>query len=364
MYCEPPPRFLLAVTLLLALGLPACGKKGDPLPPVRLVPATTTGLGVAQRGREILIAVPYPTATAAGTALPALEELSLWSMSLSPPAAPAGVPPPPVTPPDPRQFGALAQMVDRLDAAGIGSSVQGHHILLRRTMPAPPVDGGRQVLVFGIKTRATGGEDSAFSNLGLLEVQPSPPAPRGLEAKGEADGVRVQWEAPVGASPVLGFHLYRRDATAKVYGAPLATLTTEREYLDRGAPLGSRLIYTVTTVAAREPVVVESGVEAEIEVDHRDRYPPPSPRGMVALGEEGRVRLLWDPVTASDLAGYVVYRRDPGSEDFRRIAGPITGAEFGESGLVAGETYLYRVTAVDRPGNESEPSGAAAGRIR
>jgi hypothetical protein len=364
MYCEAPRRLLLAATVFAVLGLPACGKKGDPLPPVRLVPATTTGLTVAHRGREILIAVPYPTATAAGTPLPALEELSLWSLTLQPPAGPAGVPPPPVAAPDARQFSAQAQVLDRLDAPGIGSSVQGDRILLRRTMPAPPADGSRRVLVFAVKTRATGGEDSAFSNLGLVEVQPPPPAPRGLQAEGEADGVRVKWEAPAGGGAVAGFHLYRRESTSKVYGTPLATLTTEREYLDRGAPLGSRLIYTVTTVAAREPVVVESGVEAEIEVVHRDRYPPPSPRGMVALGEEGRVRLLWDPVTAPDLAGYVVYRRDPGSEDFRRIAGPVTATEFGESDLAAGETYLYRVTAVDRAGNESEPSGAAAGRIR
>lgn len=368
MSCDRTLRVLAGVALVSAtLVLPACGKKGDPLPPIRLVPATTSNLTVAQRGREIVLSFSYPNATAAGTPLPGLDGLSLWQMTLQPPPGPAGVPPPKVAPPDPRQFNVQAQRIEQLDAAGVGTAVVGDRIVLRRPMPAPPAEGGREALVLAVKTRAQGGEDSAFSNLVVVEVQAAPPAPKGLVADGEADGVRVRWDAPVvleGSAAAMGFNLYRRDATAKVYGAPLATLTTEREYLDRGAPLGSRLIYTVTTVAAREPVSVESAIEAEIEVDHRDRYPPPGPRGLVALAEEGRVRLIWDPVTAPDLAGYLVYRRDPGSEEFVKIAGPLDKTEFEETGLVAGESYVYRVSAVDRAGNESEPSGPASGRIR
>jgi|CXWL01.1.fsa_nt_gi hypothetical protein len=366
MCCESPSRVLVGALLLAALTLPACGKKGDPLPPERLVPATTTHLTVAQRGREIVIAFPYPNATAAGTALPGLEQISLWQLSLSPPPGPAGVAAPPVAPPDLRLFNVQAVAIERLDAAGIGSSVQGDRIVLRRNLPAPPDDGNRQVLVLAIKTRAQGGEESAFSNLGLIEVLAPPPAPRGLAAEGEAEGVRVSWDVPgaPGEASWVGFNLYRREATSKVYGAPIATLTTEREFLDRGAPLGSQLIYAVTTVAARQPIQIESGIEAEKEVHHRDLYPPPGPRGLVALAETGRVRLIWDPVSATDLAGYLVYRRDPGSEDFVKIAGPVEKPEFEQTDLPAGETFVYRVTAVDRAGNESEPSGPAAGRVR
>lgn len=366
MYCESSPRVLCGALLIAAVTLSACGKKGDPLPPVRLVPATTTQLTVAQRGREIVVAFPYPNSTAAGTALPGIDQVSLWQMTLTPPLGPAGVPPPKVAPPDPRLFTAAAQAVLRLDPAGIGIAVQGDRLVLRRPMPAPPADGSRQVLVLAIKTLALGGEESAFSNLGVVEVLAPPPAPRGFAADGEADGVRLRWDVPAapGEASWVGFNLYRREATAKIYGAPIATLTSEREYLDRGAPLGSRLIYTVTTVATREPMMIESGIEAEIEVDHRDRYAPPGPKGLVALAEAGRVRLIWDPVTAPDLAGYLVYRRDPGSEEFRKIAGPIEKAEFEQTDLSAGEAYIYRVSAVDRAGNESEPSGPAAGRVR
>ena len=59
--------------LLLVSFLPACGKKGDPLPPLRPTPAAITGLRVAQRGDRIEITLTAPRAGADGARLPVLD---------------------------------------------------------------------------------------------------------------------------------------------------------------------------------------------------------------------------------------------------------------------------------------------------
>ena len=61
-----------AAFLLLAL-LPACGKKGDPLPPLRPTPAAVSGLRVAQRGEQVEITFTAPRASTDGARLPVLE---------------------------------------------------------------------------------------------------------------------------------------------------------------------------------------------------------------------------------------------------------------------------------------------------
>jgi fibronectin type 3 domain-containing protein len=111
--------------------------------------------------------------------------------------------------------------------------------------------------------------------------------------------------------------------------------------------------------------VVESGLAEEVEVDYRDRFAPPVPKGLLALAEEGRVRLVWEVSPAPDVAGYRVFRRGPDTQEFRPVTEELlTATELVDRDLAPGATYSYRVTAVDRLGNESEPSPAAMATAR
>ena len=65
-------RVALVVTTLLAAAL-ACGKKGDPRPPLRPTPGTITGLRLAQRGDKVEIHFTAPRASTDGARLPVLE---------------------------------------------------------------------------------------------------------------------------------------------------------------------------------------------------------------------------------------------------------------------------------------------------
>src|SRR5262245_53850873 len=67
------------------------------------------------------------------------------------------------------------------------------------------------------------------------------------------------------------------------------------------------------------------------------------------------VGLTWDPNSEPDLAGYKLYRREAGgSTDWTLDVGLATSAQ--ATGLIAGRTYCFVVTASNTSGLESDPS--------
>ncbi len=99
---------------------------------------------------------------------------------------------------------------------------------------------------------------------------------------------------------------------------------------------------------------------AEILVDTKDVFPPVAPAGLAAVAapDEGAIDLSWAPNTETDLAGYAVYRSEPGGEPARiSPAGkPIDSPAFRDTTARPGRQYIYSVTAIDRNGNESPRS--------
>lgn len=82
-----------------------------------------------------------------------------------------------------------------------------------------------------------------------------------------------------------------------------------------------------------------------------DTTPPAAPRVLTATIENGRdARLDWNDSTEPDLVGYHVYRAGQ-----RISTTPVPASTFLDVSLPEGE-HVYRVTAVDQAGLESEPS--------
>ncbi|MFD0316336.1 fibronectin type III domain-containing protein [Streptomyces flavalbus] len=88
--------------------------------------------------------------------------------------------------------------------------------------------------------------------------------------------------------------------------------------------------------------------------------PVTSPLSLIvwpAAGDEGN-RLAWDGTEVDATGGYRLYRYDPATERYERIAevGPGSYLYF-DTGVPRGTTSYYWVTAVDADGNESAPAG-------
>ncbi len=359
---------LVAVALVLTLS--GCGKKGDPMPPLRDVPLRSNDLSVFQQGRLLVLETSYPAVTISGMPLGGIDGLELLEL-VKPAPGGAGETEAGEAQVDEAEAGAdeadakvdiptiqateleaggevrLALRGVELEAALIGDRIQ-IRLPLAEELPAEPA-----IHYFGVRT-LKGDETSDYSNLvGVIPVEP-PPAPANLRADARPRSVELTWES---AAQVEGFDVFRRQARDRAYGKPVKRLAGDQlSWRDTAVEYGQRYIYTVRAIAKLDPLIW-SAEAGEREVDYDDRFSPPLPKNFVALGERSRVRLRWEASKADDVAGYVIYRREPRRDEFRRLNDDlVTGAEFLDRGLVSGFSYDYRIQAIDQKGNESEPS--------
>jgi hypothetical protein len=366
---------MTAVLLAAALG---CGKQGPPLPPLRAVPTPTKDLAVEQQGPRLRMTLSYPQVTPAGTALQGISAVEIFSTSRPAPDGKAG-------PIDPRDFNGVAKPVQKITGADLAAATSGSQIEISLPLPpttitppaptgpapkptptAPPATATPQPVplasYYAVRTYGKEGNKSDLSNIAAVVPKPPPAAPEHVTVTPRADGILVEWSPVPGAA--AGYNVYRRAAQERSNGRPVHTSgAQEKSWLDKTARFGQSYIYSVTALGQQQPVI-ESGIGSEHEVHYIDRFAPPPPTELVALAEAGRVRLVWRPSEADDLAGYIVYRRAGETGPFQRITQqPVVPAELIDTSVARGQTYTYRVTAIDQAGNESAPGGEVRANV-
>lgn len=361
--CSDPGRrlatklFRLApVALLLALpALTACGRQGDPQPPLRAVPAPTRDLSVLQQGGRLLLSFSYPKTTPAGTALEGISAVEVLE-AVRPPTPEGNAP---VL--DARQFETAAKERQKISGTDLSSYIYGDRIVIDLPLPELKPDTRAEAQYFAVRTFGKDGDRSDLSNVASVVPKTPPSAPERVNATARTDGILVEWTPVANTS---GYNVYRRDAQEKTYGRALFTAgAAETSWLDTTARFGKSYIYTVTALAQAQPVV-ESSIGSEREVRYQDRFPPPPPGELVALAETGQIRVVWRSSDAADLAGYLVYRRGPTGEFVQVTPAPIQATEYADTAVAPGQAYTYRVTSVDQTGNESEPGGEVRATVQ
>lgn len=109
--------------------------------------------------------------------------------------------------------------------------------------------------------------------------------------------------------------------------------------------------------AYRVRSIVEFGAESAdsetLVVRPTDVFPPATPEGFAASVEGSVIRLFWLPNQELDLAGYHLYRARNGGALERLTEAPTEKTVFVDENVEVGGRYAYRLTAVDRAGNES-----------
>jgi hypothetical protein len=74
---QRPMRPINRLLLVLVTALVACGKQGDPKPPVPVIPRPTTDLVVTQRGAKMILSWSYPSLSTAGKSLGEIRRLNV-----------------------------------------------------------------------------------------------------------------------------------------------------------------------------------------------------------------------------------------------------------------------------------------------
>jgi fibronectin type 3 domain-containing protein len=92
-----------------------------------------------------------------------------------------------------------------------------------------------------------------------------------------------------------------------------------------------------------------------------DTTAPNAPSNLEGIPGDQKVGLNWDPVGATDLTEYRVYRSTSTSVDNLSEDGRVStssNTSFTDTRLTNGTSYYYVVTAVDDAGNESGASSS------
>jgi hypothetical protein len=342
----------------LLLLLPACGKRGDPLPPLRRTPPALAVFRLAQRGDQLEIRLTAPRASVEGARMP---ELSVETVRLD-------------------GDGDVEKQGRRTKR----KVTPGQEVVLREPLPAPGT-------IVHVAARAlVGKEASPRSGPLVLRVEKEIAAPTDLAATLVPEGIALIWKGdkpapiaplpspspspslarpalPPGASPPPtpppfpgGFWVYRRAGTA-TEGTPLtAQPSGDWKLTDTTASLGTRWCYTVRAVAALEPLV-ESAPSDEACVEAKDVFPPAPPSGLSAVATDDGIELTWSPSPEGDLAGYRVWRSTGAGEPERLVELKGTERQYVDKSAARGTPYRYTVTAFDQAGNESARSAPADG---
>ena len=377
----------------LAILLPvlACGKKGDPEPPLPRGPNAVSNLTVDQEGDDAVLTFAFPDRLMNGAPLTDLSSIEVYRIVNPPPGLTTPRPAGPASSASSGQssttvtnlpgaaerrvatnvrvaeeaFYASARKVATLSLSAIAESTRGASVVYRDPLsPLLAKEGKPAPLAYAVISVRGGGERSPLSNIVGLTPDIAPEAPTLLPALPEEGRVCLEWLAPetdVLGRPVEidGYEVYRRILPEDEYASPLNPKPVKgTSYVDFSAPYGAPLVYTVRAILAKNPKV--EGLPAEeLAFSFRDIYPPPPPSRLDALSEAARVRLVWTPVDAGDLAGYLVFRAEGDGASVRLTKEPVTDPFFTDEAAAQGKRYRYTVRAVDRAGNASAPSPEA-----
>jgi hypothetical protein len=374
---------------VLVVSALACGKKGDPQPPLPRGPRAVSDLAVEQEGDDAVLTFAFPDRLLTGAPLTDLESIEVYrvikpSPSLTEPRRAGAAPSSPVSSGGAVQlpgeaarreatnvrlaeeaFYRDAQRVAVLSLPAIAERTRGASVVYRDPLSALWSQGsGSEPAAYAVIAVRRNGERSPVSNIVTLTPAVPPGPPVLVQAIPEEGRVCLEWVAPetdVLGQPasIGGYHVYRRALSEEEYGQPLdARPVVGTTFVDPSAPYGVPLVYTVRAVLQGNPKV--EGLPAEeLPILLADVFPPPAPSRLDALSEGNLVRLLWDPVNAPDLAGYLVFRAEEGGAPVLQTKDPVVDPFYTDESAVFGKRYRYTVRSVDRAGNPSAPSPEA-----
>jgi len=158
------PAFRLVGLACAGLTVFGCGKKGDPLPPLRKTPRPATELRLAQRGSSIEASFLAPRMTVDGERLPVMEIELLRT----------------------DQDGSFSDVAEKR----VIRAAPGERLRELDSLPPPET-----VVRYAVRARVKKNASTLSSVVSLMTRDP-PPAPEGFVEELQPEGVRLEWVQP------------------------------------------------------------------------------------------------------------------------------------------------------------------------
>ena len=354
-------RALLVCALALVTG---CAAPNDPIPRRRVVPAPVPDLAVRQAGGSVVLAFTIPRRSTGREPLPETPGIEIYRAPIGPGDIPGAKTP--------------WQLAYYVPPEQVGAYLRGDRVEFSDPLnPEQLSRPGGSRLAYMVRTTAPKRAASTDSNYTVVQVYPAPPAPDGVQASATEAGILVTWagvaEPAVADSSIAGYRVYRAapgaapdqggPAVPRAVAEPLQgpdEFVRETEFLDRQVEPGEAYVYTVRSFARFGTELVSSADSLPATVAMHDTFPPGPPQGLrgtvipATPADPEYVELSWAISPESDVTGYQVYRSERPDVPGERVnSAPVQTPAFRDFSAPAGRVYFYRVSAMDREGNQS-----------
>ena len=368
-----PFRIIFSFLFSIFVSVSGCGAPGDPIPPSPLVPVAISDLATRQAGDGVELVFSLPPKSVSGEKLTALPAVEIVRGSLKPNGAP-----------DSKSF----RVVYTIPGALVANYIASGHV--RFTDPISPAEAKEHpgtTYAYVVRTRLSKKRASADSNVVTARLFPVPEPIPSVKSEVTQTAVNLSWPVPTqtsGGDPLAttpGYRVYRgeiephtpapasKDLSTIHWISRLALLgpSTTGSYSDTQFEFGKTYVYVVRSVISSDGNEIESDNSEPVTVAPLDTFPPAAPQDVVAAVLPGEasstfvVDLSWSINLETDFAGYRVYRSEQEGARGQLVTPDLLPTPaFRDSSIAPGHRYWYTVTALDRTGNESAPSGSVA----
>jgi hypothetical protein len=190
----------------------------------------------------------------------------------------------------------------------------------------------------------------------------APPAPGNLHIESESSVIRLTWDAV--AAPLAGYVVERRSAADAPWSRLNGEVTPEPRFDDHLIPSQtSQLSYRVIAIGFDNQEGRPSG---PVEVTLPDRQPPSVPHILDVSGMAGKVTLTFAPgLPVEDTKQFLVVRGGSQDDPGLVIGDPLPASTstYEDTHVLPGNSYWYRIVAVDAAGNRSDPTRAVVVQV-
>jgi hypothetical protein len=344
---------LIAVALAALAGV-ACGKKGPPLPPLVLLPTPPADFSAVRRDTQVDLTFKIPSSNTDRSTPADLTRVELYAMNAEDEVAATDVvrrgirvasvavnQPKDPDEPEPEIPAPKGPGLDQNEIANVSDQLP----------VEDSVSSHRAYVAVGVNTR---GRRGALSPRIAVPLVAPPPAPSAPTITYDEKAITVAWPpvSALGDQTTFAYSVYSPGTAAPLTPNP----ARDPLFVDSTIEWEKERCYEVRTAATIEGVRIESPASPVACVTPRDTFAPAAPQGLVGVGSEGTISLIWTANSEPDVAGYVILRAiAPATELTPVTPEPITDTNFRDT-VPAGTQVTYAVQAVDRAGNTSAPS--------
>jgi len=332
--------------LVLWCALAGCGYKTNPRPAAATIPGEITIVNAQAYPDRVVLRWPVPLTNADGSRFQDISGFKVYRATLKP---------------DEKCEDCEKKTVHaNVDfQSPVSATIDKGEVAYSDTRVTPGNLYSYSVSAYNLK-----GREGEWSPEVTVPFEEPPPAPEGLRASAQSNGILLEWAPSPRPDGNRGFRIYR-GASDKIDEMKLiaSPKPEETSFVDTDVEKGKTYYYVVRSLRMNRGISQESRLSPVVSVLFPEIHAQ-APENVKTMTTPRGVEVFWDTVKIDkEESRYNVYRSE-GRKMFVRInAEPLLGKKYTDTTVVMGKTYRYAVTAFPKGKPEFESSRSASGSI-